>query len=74
MFSLADHTSAPATTPSRTERPRRSALTALGQHLDPLINELGDAADNRYLEHPQWTSVIAAAQSSYETLRRNDTT
>lgn len=50
------------------------ALTGLGQHLDPLINELGDAADAHYLEHPQWTSVVAAARRSYETLRRNDTT
>lgn len=48
------------------------ALHALGELLDPLINELGDTNDAQYLSHPQWPEITNKAQHAYETLRSND--
>lgn len=48
------------------------ALRALGEVLDPLIDELGEAPDARYLDHPQWAEVIRKAENAYRVLSNND--
>ena len=47
-------------------------MKELGDVLDPLIDELGDVSDARYLEHPQWAEVVRRAQRAYEVLHQND--
>ena len=48
-----------------------TSMTALGNVLDPLINELGDADDAQYLDHPQWSHVVRLAQAAYAALNTN---
>ncbi|MBQ0923049.1 SCO4402 family protein [Saccharopolyspora endophytica] len=48
------------------------AMKALGDVLDPLVDELGDATDAQYLNHPQWTNVVTAAQHARHTLMHSD--
>ncbi|WP_143061026.1 SCO4402 family protein [Saccharopolyspora shandongensis] len=48
------------------------AIKALGEVLDPLIGELGDASDGQYLEHPQWPEVVTRAQRAYQILSRHE--
>ncbi|GGI76806.1 hypothetical protein GCM10011581_12400 [Saccharopolyspora subtropica] len=47
-------------------------MKALGDVLDPLIDELGDASDAQYLAHPQWTEVVHRASNAYQVLHAND--
>lgn len=47
-------------------------MRALGEVLEPLIDQLGDASDARYLEHPQWPTVIDRARRAYGLLSQND--
>lgn len=49
------------------------AMKALSNVLDPLIDELGDAPDTQYLNHPQWTTVVTTARQARQTLIHNDT-
>ncbi len=44
------------------------AMKKLGDVLDPLIDELGDAPDTQYLNHPQWPEVITRARQALHTL------
>lgn len=48
------------------------AMRLFGDVLGPLIDELGDVSDARYLEHPQWPEVVARARRAYELLSQND--
>ncbi|MBB5157350.1 SCO4402 family protein [Saccharopolyspora phatthalungensis] len=47
-------------------------LRALGEVLDPLINELGNVSDERYLQHPQWAEVLRRSERAYRVLSQND--
>ena len=47
-------------------------MAALGNVLDALIDELGDANDSHYLEHPRWPHVVRAAQAACTILTTND--
>ena len=46
-------------------------MAALGNVLDPLLDELGDADDAQYLDHPQWSQVVRSAQAAYAVLNTN---
>ena len=48
-----------------------ASMTALGNVLDPLINELGNADDTQYLNHPQWPHVVHTAHAAYAALNAN---
>ncbi|MEY8040070.1 hypothetical protein AB8O55_11750 [Saccharopolyspora cebuensis] len=50
------------------------AMRTLGQALEPLIDNLGEASDARYLEHPQWPEIITRARHAHQVLVHNDTT
>lgn len=45
------------------------ALRSLAEQLDPIIDELGDLPDSRYLSHPKWHGVVSAARSALEVMR-----
>ena len=45
------------------------ALRALGNILDPLIDELGDQPDATYLAHARWVDVLAAAGKALAVMR-----
>ena len=48
-----------------------ASMTALGNVLDPLIDELGNAHDAHSLHHPQWPHVVRSAQAAYAVLNTN---
>lgn len=48
-----------------------ASMTALGNVLDPLIDELGNADDAQYLDHPQWSQVVRSAHAAYTALNTN---
>ena len=48
-----------------------ASMAALGNVLDPLINELGDVNDSQYLDHPQWSHVVRLAQAVCTALNAN---
>lgn len=45
------------------------SLRSLAEHLDPIIDELGDSPDSRYLSHPKWPGVVSAANAALEVMR-----
>ncbi|TWF93477.1 SCO4402 family protein [Saccharopolyspora dendranthemae] len=47
-------------------------MKALSDVLEPLVDELGDASDAQYLNHPQWARVVAAARHARQTLIQSD--
>lgn len=48
-----------------------ASMAALGNVLDPLIDELGDVTDSQYLNHPQWSQVVRSAEAAYAVLNTN---
>lgn len=48
------------------------AMKALGEVLDPLIDELGNVDDAAYLAHPKWAEVVHRAKNAYQVLHAND--
>ena len=42
-----------------------ACLRALGAVLGPVIDDLGDAADKKYLADPRWPAVVAAAARAH---------
>ena len=48
-----------------------ASMTALGNVLDPLIDELGNVDDAQYLDHPQWPQVVRSAQAASAALNTN---
>lgn len=46
-------------------------MATLNNVLDPLIDELGNADDSQYLDHPQWPVVVRTAQAAYAALHAN---
>lgn len=47
-------------------------MKALGEVLDPLIDELGNVNDAAYLAHPKWAEVVRRAKNAYQVLNAND--
>ena len=47
-------------------------MAALSNVLDPLINELCDATDSQYIDHPQWPHIVRASQVAYAALITNN--
>ncbi|MFI1208896.1 hypothetical protein ACH4UV_14955 [Streptomyces sp. NPDC020802] len=45
------------------------AMQALASVLSPLIDELGDVADDVYLASPRWPAVVEAARAALEAMR-----
>lgn len=41
--------------------------------LDPIIDELGDSSDSRYMSHPGWPAVVDAAKSALAVMRSTET-
>lgn len=47
-------------------------LLALEEVFGPLLDELGNAPDEVYLDDPRWADVVAAARAAYQTMLAND--
>ncbi|MFD2467845.1 SCO4402 family protein [Amycolatopsis silviterrae] len=47
-------------------------LRELGSVLDPMIDEIGDAADSAYLAHPRWNEVVRLAGVALQVMRTHE--
>lgn len=47
------------------------ALAVLGQRLDAVVSDLGEAADEEYLADPRWDGVVAAAARAHAAMRQD---
>lgn len=45
---------------------------SLAELLDPIIDELGDSPDSRYMSHPGWPAVVDAAKSALAVMRSTE--
>lgn len=49
-----------------------AALRAVGDALGPLLDELGDSADENYIADPRWRGVVSAASAALTAMQACD--
>ena len=48
------------------------SLSRLESFLGPLVSDLGDASDARYLSDPRWEQIVSAAKTALSSMTQRD--